>query len=404
VPDGAADYPLDELDGRTPLQAAFTPRMDFLAANGLLGRAQTIPAGMSPGSDVANLSLLGYDPKKYYSGRGPLEAASMGIGLNSDETAFRCNLVTVEDGILKDYSAGHISTPEATSLIESIQRGLSDESFTFHPGVSYRHLMVAKGDFSAAISQPPHDVMGKPVADILPVGEGSELLRKLMFDSVEILERSEVNQARQAEKKNRANMIWLWGQGKASSLPLFREEHGLEGGVISAVDLIKGIGRAAGLEAMSVPGATGYFDTDYLAKARFALDVLKRKDFVFVHVEAPDEAGHVGNIKEKVNAIENFDEKIVGPIFEGLKKSGDFKIMIVPDHPTPIKVKTHTSDPVPWLIYRSTEKARSGADSFCEASVRDSSLFFEEGFKLMGYFINNGSFEKKPSDSEVNEK
>jgi 2,3-bisphosphoglycerate-independent phosphoglycerate mutase len=389
VPDGAADYPLDELDGKTPLQAAITPQMDFLASNGFLGRAETIPKGMSPGSDVANLSLLGYDPKKYYSGRGPLEAASMGITLDSDDTAFRCNLVTVENGILKDYSAGHISTPDAAILIKTIQNNLGNENFTFYPGVSYRHLMVTKGDFSTTLCLPPHDVVDKTIDTILPIGKGSKVLKELMLKSVEVLEQHEVNRMRQIEKKNSANMIWLWGQGKAPSIPSFKEKYGLEGGVISAVDLIKGIGRYAGLEIINVPGATGYFDTDYLAKAQFALDVLKQNDFVFVHVEAPDEAGHIGNIKEKIRAIENFDKKIVKPIFEGLKKLGDFKIMIVPDHPTPINVKTHTSDPVPWLIYRSLGKITSGVESFCEASVKDRPLYFEEGFKLMDFFIND---------------
>lgn len=387
VPDGAADYPLDELDGRTPLQAAVTQQMDALAANGIMGRAKTIPPGMNPGSDVANLSLLGYDPKKYYTGRGPLEAASMNVVLSENETAFRCNLVTVENGILKDYSAGHISTEEAASLIRAVQNSLGDENFTFYSGVSYRHLMVTKTDFSATLCTPPHDIVGKPIDEVLPRGDGSKIIRELMFNSVKILEQHKVNRTRHLEKKSAANMIWLWGQGKAPAMPQFKEKYGLEGAIISAVDLIKGIGRVAGLDAVNVPGATGYFDTDYLAKAQFAIESLEEKDFVFVHVEAPDEAGHTGNTKEKIRAIENFDRKIVKPIVERLKKLEDFKVMIVPDHLTPIKVKTHTREPVPFLIYSSVKEVTSTDRDFCEASVEDSSLFFEQGFKLMDYFV-----------------
>lgn len=388
VPDGAADYPLDELEGKTPLQAAHTPQMDYLAVHGIVGRATTVPVGMQPGSDVANLSLLGYDPKKYYSGRGPLEAASMGIELDEDDTAFRCNLVTVRDGILTDYSAGHISTGEAAVLIDIIQKSFGNKNYTFYPGISYRHLMVTKEDFSSAICLPPHNVIGERVENILPSGRNSQPLIQLMLASNKVLEIHSINYERKEEKKNIANMIWLWGQGKAPSMPNFREKYGCGGAIISAVDLVKGIGRCAGLEAINVPGATGYFDTDYSAKAQAALDVLKREDFVFVHVEAPDEAGHVGNIKEKIRAIENFDEKIVKTIFKELSKTGDFKIMIAPDHATPIKVKTHTAEPVPFIIYSSAEEVVDDLKSFSEASAKNSSLFFKEGFKLVGFMIN----------------
>lgn len=388
MPDGAADYPLDELEGKTPLQAAHTPQMDYLATHGIVGRATTVPASMQPGSDVANLSLLGYDPKKYYSGRGPLEAASMGIKLDKGDTAFRCNLVTVQDGILADYSAGHISTGEAAVLIDIIQKSFGNKSYTFYPGISYRHLMVTKEDFTSTVCLPPHDVIGERVENILPSGKNSQVLAQLMLASKKILEMHNINHAREEMKKNMANMIWLWGQGKTPSMPHFREKYGCGGAVISAVDLVKGIGRCAGLEAIDVPGATGYFDTDYSAKARFALGVLKREDFVFVHVEAPDEAGHVGNIEEKIRAIENFDEKIVKTVFEELIKMGDFKIMIVPDHATPIKVKTHTAEPVPFIIYSSTEEVVDEIKSFSEASAKNSSLFFEEGFRLIDFMIN----------------
>lgn len=387
MPDGAADYPLEELDGKTPWQVATTPQTDFLASKGILGRVKTVPAGMEPGSDVANLSLLGYDPHKYYSGRGPLEAVSMGIKLGDGETAFRCNLVTVESGTLKDYSAGHISTQEAAGLIRAVQNMLGDNNFTFYPGVSYRHLMVTKNDFSSTICMPPHNVVGKHLDEVFPSGSGAETLKKLMSASTKILEMHSVNHMRKSRKKNPANMIWLWGQGEAPSLPAFREKYGLEGAIISAVDLVKGIGWYAGLEAINVPGATGYFDTDYLAKAEYALRALKKKDFVFVHVEAPDEAGHMGNIEEKIRAIENFDKKIVGPVYAKLKGTTDFKILIAPDHATPIKVKTHTSDPVPFLVYSSLEETSEGSRLFCEATAVEASLYFDAGFKLMDFFI-----------------
>ena len=387
VPDGAADHPLDELGGKTPLQAASTPQMDYLAAHGRLGRVETVPAEMTPGSDVATLSLLGYDPAKYYEGRGPLEAASMGIKLAEGQMAFRCNLVTVRDRILEDFSAGHISTEEAGQLIEKIQVVLGDESFTFYPGISYRHLMVAKGDFSSAVCRPPHDVVGKKLEEILPAGPGSDVLRNLMSRSTEILGQAEVNRIREERKQNPANMIWLWGQGKAPSMPGIKDKYGIEGAVISAVDLIKGIGRYAGLECINVPGATGYFDTDYSAKARAAIEVLGQKDFVFVHVEAPDEAGHSGSVEEKVRAIESFDLKIVKPVFEALKEMGEFKILIAPDHATPIEVRTHTEEPVPFLIYSSARSYSGGGDGFDERAAAGSSMVFEHGFELMDFFI-----------------
>ncbi len=370
------------------MEAASTMQMDYLAARGSLGKVRTIPARMSPGSDVATLSLLGYDPLEYYDGRGPLEAASMGIELREEQMAFRCNLVTVREGILEDFSAGHISTNEASKLIASVQESLGNQIFTFYAGVSYRHLMVAAGDFSLTVCVAPHDVVGKRVEQILPTGPGSDIIGKLMLDSVQVLKENEVNREREKQKKNPANMIWLWGQGKTPALPSFRSKYGIEGGVISAVDLIKGIGWYAGLQFITVPGATGYFDTDYLAKGRAALEVLGEKDFVFVHVEAPDEAGHAGSIEEKIRAIENFDQKLVKPVFEGLQRIGDFKVLIAPDHATPIQVKTHTSEPVPFLIYSSGQELASHAEGFSERAAARSDLCFQEGFKLMDHFVD----------------
>ncbi|MDO8886099.1 cofactor-independent phosphoglycerate mutase [Candidatus Oleimmundimicrobium sp.] len=385
VPDGAADYPLEKLDGKTPLQVAKKPNMDFIAKNGITGMVKTVPDGMKPGSDVANLSLLGYDPKKYYTGRGPLEAANMEIYLEQDEVAFRCNLITASDDILVDYGAGHISSEEARILIQALNEGLGNKGLSFYPGISYRHLMVTKGDYSRTLCIPPHDITGQSINKNLPKGENSSLLRKLMVSSREILENHEVNIRRKKMGKNPANMIWLWGQGIAPSMPAFSEKYGLAGGVVSAVDLIKGIGRCIRLKVIDVPGATGYFDTDYLAKANYALYALKKLDFIFVHVEAPDEAGHSGDIEAKIEAIEQFDSKVVGTILEGLKDF-DYKIIVAPDHPTPISIKTHVADPVPFAIYQAGIKP-DGVEVFDESVAKLSLLRVDEGYRLMDLFL-----------------
>ncbi|MBU0566716.1 cofactor-independent phosphoglycerate mutase [bacterium] len=378
VGDGMADYPLEELRGKTPLQAARTPNLDRLAARGLVGRARTVPEGMEPGSDVANLSLLGYDPKRYHSGRAPLEAASMGVDLKEDEIAFRANLVTVEDGVLVDYSAGHVSTEEARELIGHLNRKLS--SVRFYPGVSYRHLLVVRetdSHLSSVVCTPPHDITGRVYEEYLPGGEGSGALKELMAASFDLLK----------DKTSRANMIWLWGQGRGLHLPTFKDKFGLTGSVISAVDLIKGIGKLAGLKVINVEGATGYLDTNYAGKAKAALLALEEDDFVFIHIEAPDEASHKGDIELKIKAIEDFDEKIVGPILDGLK--GEYRILVLPDHLTPISRKTHTDEPVPFLMTGSgIEPDR--IDGFDEIKAGQSPLYFEEGHKLMDYFLKIG--------------
>ncbi|HDP70523.1 MAG TPA: cofactor-independent phosphoglycerate mutase [Actinobacteria bacterium] len=385
VPDGAADYPLEELGNKTPLQVSKTPNMDFIARNGISGTVNTIPAGMSPGSDVANLSLLGYDPAKYYTGRGPLEAANMDVCLGEDEVAFRCNLVTVSNGILLDYSAGHISSEEAKILIRHLNEEIGTKDTCFYPGVSYRHLMVAKGDYSKVACIPPHDIAGQPINKNLPKGKNSSSLRELMFSSAEIFEKDMVNSRRRKMNKNPANMIWLWGQGIVPSMPSFYEKYGVRGGVISAVDLIKGIGRYLDLKIIDVPGATGYFDTDYQAKADYALNALEDLDFIFVHVEAPDEAGHIGDIKEKIKAIEQFDSKVVGTMIEGLKNS-EYRILVSPDHFTPISVKTHVGEPVPFAIYQAGIES-NGVKSFDELAAKSSSRYLDKGYQLMDLFI-----------------
>ncbi len=382
VGDGMADYPIPELGDLTPLAAANIPNMDFIAKHGKCGVAKTIPENMPAGSDVANLSIMGYNPTKYYSGRGPLEAASMGITLEKDEIAFRCNLIYEKDGAIADYSAGHISSDEARGLIEAVDKELGNHG-KFHAGVSYRHLLVMnKGE--KAQCTPPHDVIGQSVEDCLPRGEDAEMLIALIKASKPILEKHEINMKRKKDGKNIANLIWPWGQGKAPNMPRFAELFGVSGSIISAVDLLKGIGKYAGLDIINVPGATGYLDTNFSGKAAYALKSLNKHDFVLVHVEAPDEAGHMGNIEAKIKAIEDFDEKVVGGMLNEL--SGDYRIMVLPDHPTPISVRTHTKDPIPFAIYSSTESA-DYVDRFDEFAAKEGIFGLVEGHRLMNLLI-----------------
>lgn len=393
VGDGMADYPLKELGERTPLEAAKTPNMDYIAQHGRLGRAKTIPQNMSPASDVANISIMGYDPQKFYTGRGPLEAANLGIELKDDDVAFRCNLVTAVNDTLIDYSAGHISSQEAATLIKFVDQKLGTNRIRFYPGVSYRHLMLAKRGAEEHLEdvkcKPPHDIAGQSISKNLPQGDSAEILIKLMEESRKILERHEINQVRIDLKENPANMIWLWGQGKKPAMPTFKEKFGLTGSVISAVDLIKGLGRILGLEVINVAGATGYYDTDYQGKANAALGALEERDFVFVHVEAPDEAGHNGDLQEKIIAIERFDQLIVGTILNAFKRKKNFRILVLPDHPTPVAVRKHTSDPVPFCIFGKNITAQ-GFLNYSEREAQKSSLYFENGHELMDYFLKPG--------------
>jgi len=384
IGDGMADYPIPELGGLTPLQAADTPNMDFIAKHGKCGVARTVPDDKPPGSDVANLSIMGYDPQKYYSGRGPLEAASIGIKLEPNDIAFRCNLITEKNGSLADYSSGHITSEEASILIKAVDEKLG-KSCKFYPGVSYRHLLVMKTGENTECT-PPHDVLGQSIEEVLPLGEGSELLISLIRASKPILENHEVNLKRKKAGKNMANLIWPWGQGKAPEMPLFKDMYGVSGSLISAVDLLKGIGKYAGLNVIDVPGATGYLDTNFSGKAQYALESLKERDFVLVHVEAPDEAGHMGNIEAKIKAISDFDEKVVGGMLNELGGFGDYKILVLPDHPTPISIRTHTRDPVPFAIYSSTESA-DYVDRFDEFAPKDGIFGLVEGHRLMNLLI-----------------
>ncbi|MFA5145136.1 MAG: cofactor-independent phosphoglycerate mutase [Candidatus Omnitrophota bacterium] len=394
VGDGMADYPIKELSDRTPLEAGRTPNMDFIAKHGILGRVRTIPKGMSPASDVANISILGYDPQQFYTGRGPLEAANLGIDLKENEVAFRCNLVTASGDTLVDYSAGHISSKEAEILIRFIDKSLGTDWIKFFPGVSYRHLMLIKKEQDHRLDglkcKPPHDITGQSISANLPEGDGAGAIIKLMEESRKVLENHEINLVRIDLKENPANMIWLWGQGKKPVMPKFKEKYGLKGSVISAVDLIKGLGRILGLEVINVPGATGYYDTDYEGKARAALKSLEDKDFVFVHVEAPDEAGHNGDLREKISAIERFDQLVVGTILNAFKRKKNFRILVLPDHATPVSVKTHTAEPVLFGMFGKDIIAK-GFLNYSEKEAEKSSLCFEKGPELMGYFINTSN-------------
>lgn len=353
--DGMADEPLAELGGKTPLEYADIPNMDRIAREGRCGMLQTVPEGFEPGSDVANLSILGYDPRTSYTGRGPLEAASMGVSLQDAEMAYRCNLVALRDGVMEDFNAGHISSAEGAELLRDLDARL--DSVRVYPGVSYRNLMVvprARG----AVTTPPHDIVGQSVGDYLPRGDDAGILLDCMELSGEVFADHPVNRRRIREGKTPATGIWPWSGGKRPSLTPFREKYGLAGGVISAVDLLNGIAHLAGMEVIRVPGATGFLDTDYEAKARYAVDALDRLDFVYMHVEAPDEAGHMGSVEEKVRAIERLDEAI-GIVLDRPETT----VAVLPDHPTPVRIKTHTRDPIPFAVLG---KGRDDVAAFSE--------------------------------------
>ena len=380
IGDGMADRPLAQLGGKTPLQAAFTPNMDKIAREGVAGAARTLPEGLPNGSDVANLSILGYDPAKYYTGRAPLEAASMGIPLGSEDVAFRCNLVTLEfnsdrtEANMEDHSAGQLTSEEGRVLIEDLNRELGSDTVRFYPGVSYRNLMLWSGgaayDKRSLECTAPHDILGRQISGYLPPGAGQDIIRGLMSASQDILERHPVNRRRVAEGKRPANSIWLWGQGGKPGIPPFGELYGLKGAMVSAVDLAKGLAVSAGLKVIDVPGATGYLDTNYAGKAEYALGALKEADLVYVHVEAPDEASHEGSIENKIKAIEDFDAMVVGGIMRGMPEFGRFRILLMPDHATPIELRTHSRDPVPFVMYDSAAAGRGrGAAARYDESI-----------------------------------
>jgi 2,3-bisphosphoglycerate-independent phosphoglycerate mutase len=398
VGDGMADRPVKELGSKTPLQKAITPNMDRLATEGILGMVRTIPAGMHPGSDIANLSILGYNPKEFYSGRAPLEAVSIGVKLKKDEVAYRSNLVTLKfnrnktRALMEDYSSGHITTEEATELISDLDKNLGMDFIQFYTGVSYRHLMIWLKGFTEIECIPPHDILGKDITDYLPVGKGENVLRKIMMDSVDILEDHPVNRKRIKKGKNPGNSIWLWGQGKKPNLPSFTQKYSIKGALVSAVDLTKGLGVCAGFEILKVPGITGYLDTNYKGKAEASLKALDRVDFVYIHVESPDEAGHSGHYEDKIKAIEDFDAQVVGTVIDRIGDFDEYRILLLPDHPTPVELRTHTDDPVPFVIFDSTKVQKNKGVEFSEDILkRDNIAVFEEGYKLMDFFIK-GSY------------
>jgi 2,3-bisphosphoglycerate-independent phosphoglycerate mutase len=397
VGDGMADYPVESLGGKTPLMVAKTPHMDWIASQGEIGLVRTIPEGFNPGSEIANLSIFGYDPVRYYTGRGPLEAASLRVDLKPDDLAFRCNLVTLKfDGNkiwMEDFSAGHITNEEAKEVIADLNRELATDEIRFYAGVSYRHLMVMKNGAAKFSNMekleipPPHDITGQEVSPLFP--QMKEPVLTLMRASQRVLKNHPVNHAREAKGLPLANSIWLWGQGRSPRMITLKERFGMDGFVISAVHLIRGIGILAGLEVLEVPGITGYLDTNYEAKGKYALKGLRERDFVYVHVEAPDEAGHMGDLQLKIEAIEALDEKVVGPILEGMKEFKRYKIMVLPDHPTPLSVRTHVANPVPFAIYSNESRAVSAhGKAFDEVSADQSGIFIERGFALIERFLN----------------
>jgi 2,3-bisphosphoglycerate-independent phosphoglycerate mutase len=402
VGDGMGDYPLDELDGKTPLEAAQTPHMDRLAAQGVLGWVQTVPPACEAGSDIANLSLMGYDPLVYHTGRAPLEAASLGLRLRGDEVAFRCNLVHLErtepDRFkMGSYSAGHITSEEGRQLVAALNDALQRPGLTFHPGVSYRHLLVWDGGDAMVKTRPPHDLTGQDVTDYLFDRGTLAPLVELMRLSWPILEGHPVNRERLRQGKLPANSIWLWGQGKQPAMPPFLEQYGRRGGIISAVDLLRGIGTLLGWEVLPVPGITGYLDTNYRGKAEKTLEALKDLDLVYVHVEAPDESSHEGSLENKLRAIEDFDRQIVGPVRQGLEAFEDYALMVVTDHFTPLSRMTHTREPVPMVVYRSVDTARKPRNrGFSERTAIEGEVGFPKGDELMAWFLNSGSRTQDP--------
>jgi len=392
--DGMADYPVPELDNKTPLQCAKKPNIDFLAKNGETGMVKTVPDGISPGSDVANLSVLGYNPKNYYTGRSPLEAVSMGIELTATDVTFRCNLVTLSDDedysnkTMVDYSSDEISSAESAELIKDINKQFQTDEISFYPGISYRHCMVWRNGPSGLKLTPPHDILEKKVGQYLPCGENSKILLDMMIKSNKILKNHPVNKARIERGLKPANSIWLWGEGKKPTIPEFYDKYRVKGSVISAVDLIKGIGICAGLKAVNVEGATGNINTNFTGKAEAALYELESgQDFVYVHIEAPDECGHRHEIENKVRSIELIDELVVGTILKGLERYEDYKVLILPDHPTPLSLRTHTSDPVPYILYHKNGARASGVSGYDELQAKSTGIYVDEGHTLMDKLI-----------------
>ena len=392
--DGMADYPVEALDGKTPLEVAKKPNIDRLARGGRLGMVKTVPDGLKPGSDVANLSAMGYDPLKCYTGRSPLEAVSIGIQMDDTDVAFRCNLVTLSDDAeyaektMVDYSSGEITTAEAAELIRAVDEAFRTDEILFYPGISYRHCMIWHQGPVGLNLTPPHDISDRKITEYLPQ---NPVILDLMKRSYEILKDHPINQARIARGLNPANSIWLWGEGTRPGVTGFEAAYGVKASVISAVDLIKGIGLCAGMKVIEVEGATGNIDTNFKGKGEAALKtLLDGQDLVYIHVEAPDECGHHGDLEGKIQAIERIDQDIVGPLLKGLEEAGeDYSILVMPDHPTPISIKTHISDPIPYLLYCSTDVTDSGIDTYTEKTGKSTGVYVEPGYLLMQQLLKN---------------
>lgn len=386
-----ADYPLDVLGGKTPLEAARTPNMDWLAARGVYGLAHVIPKGFPPGSDVGNMSIMGYDPAVYHTGRSPLEAASMGVTLGTKDIAFRCNLVTLtghgSDTVMEDFTAGHITTEEARTIIADLAGALGGDGIEFFSGVSYRHLMVWRNGKEKMQTTPPHDITDQKISGFMPAGDGADRLLKLMEASQAVLADHPVNQTRRTQGQRSATSIWLWGQGRAPALPPLTKRFGIKGGVISAVDIIHGLGVYAGLQRIDVPGITGFLDTNYRGKGEYGVKSLENNDFVFIHVEATDEAGHMGDVEKKIQALEDFDEKVVGTVLKGMAHRRDWRVLLMPDHPTAIALKTHVSDPVPFVLYSPQEPRNNGTVGYNERDAAKTGVVAKQAFKLMEALI-----------------
>lgn len=394
--DGMADYPVPALDGKTPMMCAKKPNMDYLAQRSEVGLIKTVADGLKPGSDVANMSVMGFDPMKFYTGRSPLEAASIGIDMKPSDVSLRCNLVTLseddkpyEEKTIEDYCADDISTEEAEEIIKTIEEELGTDEFKFYSGVSYRHCLIwANGTTDLGTMTAPHDITGKVITDYLSTAENAKPLIEMMKKSYDILKDHPVNIARKAQGKRPANSIWLWGEGTRPAMQSFEEIFGIKGSVVSAVDLIKGIGGCAKMEVAEVEGATGYLDTNFEGKANAALDLLERNDLVYIHFEAPDECGHRNEPENKVKAIEMIDSRVLPILFDGLKKYDDYKIMILPDHPTPIVTRTHASDPVPYLIYHKNNEI-TGVDTINEETAKATGNYIDFGPGIMPHFLKD---------------
>ncbi len=402
VPDGAGDEIIERLDGKTPLETAQMPFIDGLAARGQVGMVRTVPPGIAPGSDAANLSVMGYDPSVYLTGRSPLEAASIGIDMSDTDVAFRTNIITLEgdgayeDLIIKDHSSGDITTEEADKLIQAVNRAFADDKLRFYTGTSYRHCLIVHNGETGYDLTPPHDVLEQRVGDHLPKGEGSDFLTDMMKRSYEILKDHPVNRDRIARGLNPANSLWIWGQGKKPKLSSFYDKYRIKGTAISAVDLIKGIAICAGLNSVDVEGATGTLHTNFTGKAEAAIREFRDgKDFVYVHLEGPDECSHQGDMEGKIQCLEDIDRKVLKPIVEALREDGeDFRVLEVPDHRTPLAIRTHSATPVPFVIYDSTdERPEDPGRRFCEKSGQASGLYFDNGFELADYFFTGKKAE-----------